>query len=318
VIVSKCRGLKSQKWTVTQDHMVQSQMDPTYCLATGGLFPKSNAYHPLLIAHRGTRTAKPENTVMAFEYALANGMDAVETDPRFTKDGVIVLHHDGLLDTTTNCSGFISDKTYEELRYCDACSWFDKNLHCPIPTLEEVLRLVKKHNKMVVIDLKVDGLAKPISKMAKDLNAERNCLISCWTDAQVEEFEENFPEASRHRLSTLQPLDYDMDYFWLEENKMGVHGYSVGEAYITEKFVKAAHDHMMDVVGWCPETEARILQAYDQGWDGIMTDSPEFLVQIVEKRRRQQGPVDNSYYFSPESVARANKDAHRTVRAKKN
>lgn len=49
---------------------------------------------PVLWAHRGARAELPENTLAAFERALAVGADAIETDVRLTRDGAVVIFHD--------------------------------------------------------------------------------------------------------------------------------------------------------------------------------------------------------------------------------
>lgn len=48
----------------------------------------------LVYAHRGSSRSHPENTMEAFEAAIAEGADGIETDLRLTMDGEIVLCHD--------------------------------------------------------------------------------------------------------------------------------------------------------------------------------------------------------------------------------
>ena len=48
----------------------------------------------LVIAHRGFSTRHPENSLKAFEAAIAAGADAIETDVRLSRDGVPVCSHD--------------------------------------------------------------------------------------------------------------------------------------------------------------------------------------------------------------------------------
>ncbi len=50
-----------------------------------------------LQGHRGARGLAPENTLAAFERALAIGVDTLESDVHLTADGVAVLHHDAAL-----------------------------------------------------------------------------------------------------------------------------------------------------------------------------------------------------------------------------
>ena len=49
---------------------------------------------PLVVAHRGHSALFPENTLAAYEAAIAAGADIVETDARLTADGVVVSAHD--------------------------------------------------------------------------------------------------------------------------------------------------------------------------------------------------------------------------------
>ncbi|MGH8724049.1 MAG: glycerophosphodiester phosphodiesterase [Burkholderiales bacterium] len=51
-----------------------------------------------LQGHRGARGLAPENTLPAFERALAIGVDTLELDVGVTRDGVVVVHHDRRLN----------------------------------------------------------------------------------------------------------------------------------------------------------------------------------------------------------------------------
>ena len=97
---------------------------------------KNNIY---VAAHRGWCSKYPENTMSAFKAALDIGVDQIETDVRITKDGHLVLIHDNTVDRTTNGKGFVHDMTLSELRELDAGNG-EK-----IPTLEELMELVKDH-----------------------------------------------------------------------------------------------------------------------------------------------------------------------------
>lgn len=70
--------------------------------------------------HRGFSGKYPENTLLAFSKAIEEGVDGIENDVHLTKDGVLVVMHDELVDRTTNGKGYIKDKTYEELAQLDA------------------------------------------------------------------------------------------------------------------------------------------------------------------------------------------------------
>src|ERR1700722_7996848 len=53
------------------------------------------AEHRILVhGHRGARARRPENTLPAFQYAIEQGVDAIELDVLVTKDNVVVVLHD--------------------------------------------------------------------------------------------------------------------------------------------------------------------------------------------------------------------------------
>src|SRR3954449_13031175 len=73
--------------------------------------------------HRGARAMRPENTLPAFEYAIAAGVDALELDVAVTRDNVLVVSHDPELRAPV-CSGprdgaVIHELTLEEVRRWD-------------------------------------------------------------------------------------------------------------------------------------------------------------------------------------------------------
>lgn len=106
---------------------------------------------PQIHAHRGFSEDAPESTLSAFSLAVENGIDGVEFDLHYTKDCKIVVHHDYYLGRTSNGTGLLSDKTYEELFALDMGSWFDsKYADEKIPLFDEVLELVRNRYKLEV------------------------------------------------------------------------------------------------------------------------------------------------------------------------
>lgn len=96
----------------------------------------------------------PENTLLAFSKAIEEGVDGIENDVHLTKDGVLVVMHDELVDRTTNGKGYIKDKTYEELAQLDASYIFKEYGPQKVPTLREYLELVKDTDIITNIELK--------------------------------------------------------------------------------------------------------------------------------------------------------------------
>lgn len=109
----------------------------------------------LNIAHRGASGYYPENTLIAFEKAIELGCHGIETDVQMTKDGVLVLIHDELVNRTTNGSGLVSDYTYSELSKLDAGCFFGEDFkNEKIPRLDELLDITKNTSLVLNLELK--------------------------------------------------------------------------------------------------------------------------------------------------------------------
>lgn len=115
---------------------------------------------PLVVAHRGVPVRQPENTLASFRHALDEGADALETDLRFTRDNVIVLHHDATLERTTDGSGPLRDCTLEELQRlrtrCPDGTLSDER----IPTLVDLVAMTGARIPLL-LELKDPLLAEP-------------------------------------------------------------------------------------------------------------------------------------------------------------
>jgi len=108
-------------------------------------FPPGSLQVPLIIAHRGDSSNLPENTIPAFENALALGSDGIELDVRLTKDQELVVFHDRLLGRTAPGSKPVSNYTLDEVQGLDVGSWFSSKYKGErAPTLDEVFECMPK------------------------------------------------------------------------------------------------------------------------------------------------------------------------------
>ena len=119
--------------------------------------------------HRGAHIGIPENTLAAYEAAIAMGVDFVEVDLRTTRDGHIVSIHNKDIDSyvTNGEQRLVSEMTLEQLKQLDIGSrispeWSNER----IPTFEEILGLCKGRVG-IYLDLKdasVDKLVYAVKK----------------------------------------------------------------------------------------------------------------------------------------------------------
>ncbi|MFD2969214.1 glycerophosphodiester phosphodiesterase family protein [Sphingobacterium bambusae] len=104
-------------------------------------FKKSNQV--MVVAHRGDWRNAPENSVWAVKLAIVKGIDMVEIDLAMTKDSVLVLMHDKLIDRTTTGKGRAADYTWEELQHFRLRDGLGIATQMSIPRLEDILELTK-------------------------------------------------------------------------------------------------------------------------------------------------------------------------------
>jgi glycerophosphoryl diester phosphodiesterase len=116
---------------------------------------------PLVSGHRGgAAIGFPENCIATFEHTLANTFAMLEIDPRYAKDGAIVVHHDPTLERTTTGKGKVTDSTLEELKQLRLKDLKGKVTDYQIPTLDELLEWARGKAVLVLDQKDVPPLAR--------------------------------------------------------------------------------------------------------------------------------------------------------------
>jgi Glycerophosphoryl diester phosphodiesterase family len=123
-----------------------------------------------IFCHRGSSEFAHENTLEAFRATFELGGDANEFDLRMTKDGVLVVFHDDMLDHLLDAYGDVSDYNWSELqtfRFREPGRFGDQ---CRIPTLEEVFDLHRWYAGLMYLDIKVMGIDRAVSHLVTKMN----------------------------------------------------------------------------------------------------------------------------------------------------
>ena len=129
------------------------------------LFRYTGETLPILSAHRGgAKAGFPENCLETFENTLRHSFAMLEIDPRFTRDGEIVVHHDATLDRTTTGTGRVADWTLEELKQLRLKDAEGNVTPYQIPTLDEVLEWARGKT-ILVLDSKDVPIAARVRKI---------------------------------------------------------------------------------------------------------------------------------------------------------
>ncbi|HEV3440395.1 MAG TPA: glycerophosphodiester phosphodiesterase family protein [Gemmata sp.] len=118
-----------------------------------------------VICHRGSSEHAHENTLEAFRATFELGADGNEFDIRLTKDSVLVVFHDDMLDHLLEAYGDVGDYTWEELQRFRFRNPGRFGEQCRIPTLVEVFDLHRKYAGLMDLDIKRMGLDKAIAEL---------------------------------------------------------------------------------------------------------------------------------------------------------
>jgi len=140
------------------------------------LFKHTQERLPVVSAHRrGARTGFPENCIATFEHTLQHTFAILEIDPRYAKDGGIVVHHDASLERTTTGQGLLTDFTVQELKQLRLKDTAGSVTEFQIPTLDEALEWARGKT-ILVLDQKDVPVAARVKKV-EDHRAESYAML---------------------------------------------------------------------------------------------------------------------------------------------
>ncbi len=243
----------------------------------------------------------PENTMAAFEYAIASGADFIELDLAVTRDNVPVVSHDPVLPESL-CQGggatrVIREMTLEEVKRWDCGSLrspdFPRQRLVPgakVPTLDEVLALASRGDfhfnietklstktpqytptpeefaRLVVDAVRRHGLADRVVVQSFDfrtLHATRKIAPEIRLAALYSRGERDFVSVAKEAGAGIIAPKHDL---------------------VTPEEVSAAHAAGLQVVPWTPNTKEAWDPLIAAGVDAIITDDPAGLIEHLRQK----------------------------------
>jgi glycerophosphoryl diester phosphodiesterase len=256
---------------------------------------------PTVIGHRGASGELPENTLPAFERAVAQGAAILESDVHRTRDGALVLIHDDLLERTTDGSGRVADRTLAELRRLDAGARFSpsgdgsfpyRGQGFVIPTLDEILDAFPAQHLNIEIKEHDPALIAGVVERVRKAGREDSVLLAAAEDPIMRDLRAHLRETGvraavgasagdvigfvRAALDGTPPPPSPM--------ALQVPPDFGGRPLVTERFVAHAHAHGLVVHVWTVNEPAEMHRLLDLGVDGILTDRPSTLREVLEER----------------------------------
>jgi glycerophosphoryl diester phosphodiesterase len=251
---------------------------------------------PVAFAHRGGADEAPENTLEAFAAAVALGYRYLETDAHLTRDGVLVACHDARLERITDRRGAIAELTIADVEAADAGYWFthDGGRTFPfrgrgvrLPGLEDLL--ARWPSCRVNIDPKTDACVAPLVALLDRLAAWERVCIGSFSDRRLQRIR----RLGRGRACTsMGPAAVLLARTAAVAGRMPRQGADCvqvpvryrGIPIVTARCVAAAHRARLPVHVWTIDDEAAMHALLDLGVDGIMTDRPRLLRDVLARR----------------------------------
>lgn len=236
----------------------------------------------IYFAHRGDSSNYPENTMLAFKKAIALEVKGIELDVHKSKDNKLVVIHDEDIQRTFLGKGLVKDYTLEELKQFPCRKEvFRDHPDCKIPTLEEVLRLIKPYELTLNIELKTDrihyeGIEEDVLKMLEDYHLKSRVIISSFYHrslAKVKTMDSNM----RTGILFHHPIENVIDYA-KDLGAWALHPYL---PLVDEKFIVDAHDEGLKVNIYTVNHPDHIRKCALEKVDGIFTDYPGLCKEII-------------------------------------
>lgn len=247
--------------------------------ATGVIGPLRAPGEPAFIAaHRGDRATAPENTVAAFESAVASGSDFLEADVRLTADGHAVLIHDATVDRTTNGAGAVSDLTLDEIRALDAGSWYAPAFAgVQVPLFEEFLDVLVVSDVPALVEFKGEWSAAEVESVMGGVyfrGVQSNVVFASFSPRTVTALRDAAPTIPRVLIRRVLPLDPVRVADRYEAVAIMTRASALQKS---PDAVERMHDAGLGVLLYTLNSEQRWSQALAYGVDGIVTDKPSAL-----------------------------------------
>ncbi|MEM7141431.1 MAG: glycerophosphodiester phosphodiesterase [Actinomycetota bacterium] len=255
------------------------------------LHPYLDVGTPIAFAHRGGAEVHPENTERAFRHAVELGFTHLESDVHVTRDGVAISFHDHELDRVTDREGVIADLDWSEVRRARVDGTE------AIMTLDELFEAFP--SSRLNLDPKHEAAVEPLADAILRHDAVDRVMVGSFSDRRIAKVRQRVgprlavSAGPRHTAALLvrsRGVPVPTQWFHALQVPTTMRGLPV----VTERLVDHLHEVGTQLHVWTindPEEMSRLL---DLGVDGIMTDRPGVLRDVMVERGEWRGPPPSS------------------------
>lgn len=222
----------------------------------------------------------PENTMAAFEGAVALGYDHLELDLRATADGKLVVFHDPDLAPVTSSHGRVA-----ELDAADVLRAKVAGVE-PVCLLDEVL--ASWPDATFWLDPKVDAAARPLIQTLGRRGLLEQVCVGAFSDRRLSWFRAEFGDAVCLSMGPLEiaRLRLEASVSWRRTGRFHSQVASIpprqsGIPLATRRLIDYAHSVGVATVAWTIDEPDAMGELCERGIDGIITDRPHVLLDVL-------------------------------------
>jgi glycerophosphoryl diester phosphodiesterase len=256
--------------------------------------PRPKLPPPKIIAHRGSSAHAPENTLAAFELAVAGGAEGIEFDVRLTRDGEAVVIHDADLKRTGLRKGIVSGMTAAELAEVDVGTWFNRKhpaKNDPVFAKERVAALaaalerLKDFPGLIYIELKCEPagareLCEAVCRVIRDSPRLSQMIVKSFELGAIPIIRELCPGIQTAALfgARLMNALRKETRIIRAAKAVGAHQISVHYSLATRRLVSRASEARLPVTIWTADSPRWVERGAKLGLKAIITNDPARLL----------------------------------------
>lgn len=236
---------------------------------------------PLAFAHRGFAPDGAENSMAAFERAVALGYTYLETDVRVTADGVALAFHDGTLDRVTDHTGRIDRLPWAVVREARIGG------REPIPLLADLLAAWP--DVRVNLDVKADrSIAPTVAAIRRTGTLERVC-VGAFSTRRIAAIRRALGPRLCTSLGPRDALRLSLPAARARRTPLAGRCAQVParigrHRFVDARYVAVAHHLGLQVHAWTVNEDTEMNRLLDLGVDGVMTDRADMLRDVLIAR----------------------------------
>ena len=207
-----------------------------------------------------------------------------------TADSVVMVIHDTKVDRTTNGEGKLETLTYDYVKTLDAGSWFsDEFKGEPLPTLEQTLQLINGR-VMLLIEIKdgserYPGIERRTVELVHKYGAKPWVIIQSFNKKAIDRVRALDPEIrTYYLLGSGFPKFYQKAVSEGSSFRFDHEGVAVHRRELNEENVAALKKMGLKTFVWTVDDPEEMKKFISIGVDGIITDAPDELLRLVDKK----------------------------------